>query len=157
MMYYLPLASGYWKTFGKPFDSFWCCTGTGSEEYAKLTDTIYFHDDDSLYVNLYIDSQLEWPEKGLQHAPGDAIPRAARDHDYRSLRRAPVQIAINLRIPYWAQGGSVKINGAALPAFSSPSSYLSLNRVWKNGDKIELSLPMELHIAPMPDDEACRR
>ena len=44
----------------------WCCTGTGSEEYAKLTDTIYFHDDDSLYVNLYIDSQLEWPEKGLR-------------------------------------------------------------------------------------------
>ena len=65
MMYYLPLASGYWKTFGKPFDALWCCTGTGSEEYAKLTDTIYFHDDDSLYVNLYIDSQLEWPEKGL--------------------------------------------------------------------------------------------
>src|SRR5207245_6078824 len=55
-----------WKTFGKPFDAFWCCTGTGSEEYAKLTDTIYFHDDESLYVNLYIDSQLEWPEKGLQ-------------------------------------------------------------------------------------------
>ena len=66
MMYYLPLAAGYWKTFGKPFDALWCCTGTGSEEYGKLTDTIYFHDDDSLYVNLYIDSQLEWPEKGLR-------------------------------------------------------------------------------------------
>ena len=66
MMYYLPLASGYWKTFGKPFDSLWCCTGTGSEEYGKLTDTIYFHDDDSLYVNLFVDSQLEWPEKGLR-------------------------------------------------------------------------------------------
>ena len=66
MMYYLPLASGYWKTFGKPFDSLWCCTGTGSEEYAKLTDTIYFHDDDSLYVNLYIDSDLDWPEKGVR-------------------------------------------------------------------------------------------
>src|SRR6185312_3594312 len=59
MMYYLPLASGYWKTFGKPFDSLWCCTGTGVEEYAKLTDTIYFHDDDSVYVNLFVASQLE--------------------------------------------------------------------------------------------------
>jgi DUF1680 family protein len=66
---------------------------------------------------------------------------------------APTQIGINLRIPYWAQNGSVKINGTALPAFASPSSYLTLNRVWKSGDKIELSLPMALHIDSMPDDE----
>ena len=47
----------------------------------------------------------------------------------------------------------MKINGAALAAFASPSSYLNLSRVWKTGDKIELSLPMDLHVAPMPDDE----
>jgi DUF1680 family protein len=47
----------------------------------------------------------------------------------------------------------VKINGTPLPAFASPSSYLTLNRVWKTGDKIELSLPMRLHIHAMPDDE----
>ena len=82
MMYYLPLATGYWKTFGKPFDAFWCCTGTGSEEYAKLTDTIYFHDDDSLYVNLYIDSQLEWPEKGLQVKQETRFPGRARHHHH---------------------------------------------------------------------------
>jgi uncharacterized protein len=64
-----------------------------------------------------------------------------------------MQIAISLRIPYWVRGGSVKINGAALPAFASPSSYLNLNRVWKNGDKIELSLPMGLHIDSMPDNQ----
>ena len=60
---------------------------------------------------------------------------------------------LSFRIPYWAQGGNVKINGAALPAFASPSSYLTLNRVWKTGDKIELSLPMGLHIDSMPDDQ----
>jgi uncharacterized protein len=47
----------------------------------------------------------------------------------------------------------VKINETTLPAFASPSSYLTLNRVWKTGDKIELSLPMGLHIDNMPDDE----
>jgi hypothetical protein len=153
MMYYLPLASGYWKTFGKPYDSLWCCTGTGSEEYAKLTDTIYFHDDDSLYVNLYIDSNLEWPEKGLHikqetrfpEQPGTTITISAKN---------PQQLELNLRIPYWAQGGSVKLNGAALQAFSSPSSYLTLNRVWKSGDKIELHLPMGLHVDSMPDDQS---
>jgi uncharacterized protein len=152
MMYYLPLAAGYWKTFGKPFDSMWCCTGTGSEEYAKLTDTIYFHDDDSLYVNLYIDSQLDWPEKGLRFKQETRFPYEQGSTITISSKN-PVQLAINLRVPYWAQGGSVKINGTALPAFSSPSSYLTLNRVWKTGDKIELSLPMGLHIHAMPDDE----
>jgi DUF1680 family protein len=152
MMYYLPLASGSWKTFGKPFDAFWCCTGTGSEEYAKLTDTIYFHDDDSLYVNLFIDSQLEWPEKGLRVKQETRFPEE-QGTTLTITARNPAQLAVNLRIPYWAQGGSVKINGATVPAFSSASSYLSLNRVWKTGDKIELSLPMGLRIDSMPDNE----
>ena len=152
MMYYLPVATGYWKTFGKPFDSLWCCTGTGSEEYAKLTDTIYFHDDDSLYVNLYIDSQLEWPEKGLRFRQETRFPEEQGTTITVSAKN-PSQLAINLRIPYWVRSGSVKINGAELPAFASPSSYLTLNRLWKTGDKIELSLPMGLHIDPMPDDQ----
>src|SRR6266581_7347266 len=151
MMYYLPLASGSWKTFGKPFDAFWCCTGTGSEEFAKLTDTIYFHDDDSLYVNLYVASHLEWPEKGLSLRQDTKFPEQQGTTLVVSAKN-PVQMEINLRIPYWANGGSVKVNGVELPAFSSPSSYLALNRVWKSGDKIELHLPMRLHTHPMPDD-----
>jgi uncharacterized protein len=152
MMYYLPLASGYWKTFGKPFDALWCCTGTGSEEYAKLTDTIYFHDDDSLYVNQYIGSQLEWPEKKLRVKQETSFPEQQGTVITISAD-SPAQLAINLRIPYWVQNGSVKVNGAVVPAFSSPGSYLTLNRVWKSGDKIELSLPMGLHIDPMPDNQ----
>ena len=57
------------------------------------------------------------------------------------------------RDPYWARGGSVKVSGGVLPVFSSPSSFLSLNRVWRSGDTVELSLPMDLHIDPMPDDQ----
>jgi len=47
----------------------------------------------------------------------------------------------------------VKINGHPVPTFSNPSSYLVLRGPWKNGDRIELSLPMHLHAAPMPDRE----
>jgi DUF1680 family protein len=151
MMYYLPLASGYWKTFGKPYESMWCCTGTGSEEYAKLTDTIYFHDEDSLYVNLYVDSSLEWPEKGLRFKQETKFPEQ-QGTTITVTAKGPTELGIKLRVPYWAQGGSAKINGATLAAFSSPSSYLALNRVWRTGDKIELNLPMALHIHSMPDD-----
>jgi uncharacterized protein len=153
MMYYLPLASGYWKTLGKPLDSFWCCTGTGSEEYAKLGDTIYFHDDESLFVNLYVDSQLEWPEKGLRFRQETRFPQE-QGTAITVSGKTPTRLAIKLRVPYWAEGGSVKINGTTLQAFSSPSSYLTLNREWRDGDKIELSLPMKLHIDTMPDDSS---
>ena len=62
-VYYLPLGNGYSKIYAKPFDSFWCCNGTGAEEFAKLTDTIYFHDSNSIFVNLFIASEVNWPEK----------------------------------------------------------------------------------------------
>ena len=57
-VYFLPVGGGYSKIFAKPFDSFWCCSGTGAEEFAKLTDSIYFHDANSVYVNLYVASDL---------------------------------------------------------------------------------------------------
>jgi DUF1680 family protein len=151
-IYYLPLISGFFKPFGDENSSFWCCTGTAVEEFGKLNDSIYFHSDDALYVNLYIASELDWAEKGLKIRQDTKFPEE-QGTTLTITAKTPTQLAINLRIPYWAEGGSVKINGAPLPAFSSPSSYLTLNRVWKTGDKIELSLPMALHVHPMPDDE----
>ena len=65
-LYYVSLASGYWKMFGLPLDAFWCCTGSGVESFAKLGDSIYFHDDDGVFVNLFIASEVEWPDKGLK-------------------------------------------------------------------------------------------
>ncbi len=151
-MYYLPLVSGYWKVFGKPFEALWCCTGTGAEEFAKLTDTIYFHDDDSIYVNLYVESEVEWPEKHLRLKQETRFPEQ-QGAAFTIAAPSPVDLTLRLRIPYWVRGGGVKINGAPLEAFASPGSYLAISRRWKNGDRIEISLPMDLHIQPMPDDE----
>src|SRR5579884_3127076 len=65
MCYYVPLRSGSHKVFSTPDDSFWCCTGTGVENHAQYGDSLYFHDDTSLYVNLFIASELTWKEKGV--------------------------------------------------------------------------------------------
>jgi DUF1680 family protein len=152
-MYYLPLASGYWKVFGKPFDAFWCCTGTGAEEFAKLTDTIYFHDDSSVYVNLYIASELKWSEKRLRLRQETQFPQ--QQGARLTIVGEPSEgLALHLRIPYWVQGGSAKVNGRMLPVFSDPGSYLTLRGPWRNGDTVELTLPMGLHRHPMPDDES---
>ena len=65
VIYYCPLKPGAFKTFSTPTDSFWCCVGTGMENHGKYNDTIYFHDEASLYVNLFIPSELSWKDKGL--------------------------------------------------------------------------------------------
>jgi uncharacterized protein len=152
-VYYLPLGSGYSKIYAQPFDSFWCCNGTGAEEFAKLADTIYFHDDGSIFVNLYIASELNWTEKGIRITQQTSFPEEQGTTLLVSTPR-PVDIDLKLRVPYWAKSGSVKVNGRAIAAFADSSSYLILRGPWKNGDRIELSLPMSLHAAPMPDKES---
>jgi len=151
-MYYYPMGVNLWKTYATADDSFWCCNGTGVEEFAKLNDTIYFHDDNSVYVNLYIPSEVDWQEKKLKLRQETDFPRQ-QGTKLTITAQQPADVALRLRIPYWARGGSVKVNGRPLPAFSSPSSYLTLRGPWKNGDTIELSLPMDLHSWQMPDDD----
>src|SRR5207244_3936716 len=62
-MYYVPMASGYWKMFSLPRRSFWCCTGSATESFSKLADSAYFHDERGIYVNLFVPSEVEWPQK----------------------------------------------------------------------------------------------
>jgi uncharacterized protein len=151
-IYYLSLTPGAWKTFNTDYDSFWCCTGTGVEEFSKLNDSIYFHDGDGLYVNLFIPSQLDWAEKGVK------IRQETRFPDEPSTTivvnaREPSRMAMHLRVPQWlTSGGSVKVNGKTMDAFPSPGSYLTISRVWSDGDRVEMQLPMQLHTEAMPDD-----
>ncbi len=149
--YYLSLTPGAWKTFNSEDKSFWCCTGTGVEEYAKLNDSIYWHDERGLYVNLFVPSELNWKEKGLKLRQETKFP----DDQTTSLTVTadkPVQTAIRLRIPAWTSAGRVKLNGRELEATAEPGSYLTLNRTWKTGDRIELEMPMQLSVEAMPDD-----
>ena len=152
LMYYVSLQPGLYKTFGTPLDSFWCCTGTGSEEYSKLTDSIYFQDDRAVFVNLYIPSTLDWKERGLKLRQTSKFPNEQRITF--TIENAPsTPTAIRLRIPYWAtQGVAVRINGEPQSVTASPSTYVTLERDWKAGDIVTLDLPPTLHVAAAPDD-----
>ena len=151
-MYYLSLYPSLWKTFGKRFDSFWCCTGTGSEEFAKFGDTIYFHDAQGVYVNLFIASELSWPEKKVTLLQETSFPE--EEGTTLTIKTgAPVKMPLHARVPYWAmQGATVSINGKKQEVAAKPSSYLTLDRTWNDGDKIEVAMPMSLHFAPLPDE-----
>jgi DUF1680 family protein len=142
---------GMFKTFMSPTDSFWCCTGTGMENHAKYGDSIYFHDGAGLFVNLYIASELNWAEKGLKVRQETRFPEEPKTTLLITAGK-PVDLAVHVRIPAWiADGGSVKVNGQTLAESSSPSSYLTIRRTWKNGDRIEVALPMKLRLERLPD------
>lgn len=153
LMYYVPLQPGMYKTFGTPFDAFWCCTGTGSEEYSKLTDSIYFHDDQAVFVNLFIPSTLDWKERGFKLRQTTKFPQEERITF--TIDSAPSSTtALKIRVPWWAtQGVAVSINGEQQNVNATPATYIALEHAWKAGDVITVDLPLTLHITTAPDDK----
>ena len=151
-LYYTPLAAGFWKLFGTPGHAFWCCHGSGVENFAKLADSVYFHDDRGIWVNLFVPSEVSWRARGLRLVQDTAFPESARTSLLVRAQR-PVRMALRVRVPYWAStGGEARLNGRRLDAFAAPSSYLIVDRTWRDGDRLELTMPMTLHTHPMPDD-----
>jgi len=149
--YYQSLTPGAWRTFNSEDKSFWCCTGTGVEEFSKLSDSIYWKDDRGVYVNLFIPSDLNWSEKGFRLRQENKFPEVQSTTLHVTVDK-PIQLALRLRIPDWLSSAVVKINGKQIDVSASPGSYLSLNRTWKTGDRVDLDLPMKLHMDAMPDD-----
>ena len=150
-LYYLPLASGYWKLFGTPLHDFWCCTGSMAESFAKLGDSIYFHDDSGIYVNLFVPSELTWAERGVRLALDTRFPEEDTVR-VTVLRARQSRFALHVRVPYWTEGASVSLNGKPVPGSVRSGGYFKLERPWSEGDVLSVRLPMQLHAAPMPDD-----
>ncbi len=151
-MYYIPMRPGMFRAYSEPSDSYFCCSGSGIESYSKFGNCIYYHQGTQLWVNQFIASELIWEEQNVTLTQDTRFPD--EDHMQFTLKaKRPVELCINLRVPYWAtQGCILKINGKKQDISSSPSSYLSIKRVWKSGDKIEFTLPMSLHTWTMPDN-----
>jgi uncharacterized protein len=151
VIYYCPLKPGAFKTFSTPTDSFWCCVGTGMENHGKYNDTIYFHDPTSLYVNLFISSELTWKEKGLKVRQLTKYP----EQDTTSLvvtADKPTRLAVKIRYPSWAASGmTVTVNGKPERVSAKAGSYVTVERDWKTGDTVDVRIPMSLHMEALPD------
>ncbi|MBN1513123.1 MAG: glycoside hydrolase family 127 protein, partial [Phycisphaerae bacterium] len=153
MMYFVPLAPGRWKTYNTPTDSFWCCTGTGMENHAKYGDTIYYQDDEGVFVNLFIASELNWRERGVRIRQQTQWP----DESTTSLTirtDRPKEFSLRVRVPGWAaERITVKLNGEPLHVEVNHSRYMVFRRTWSDGDRLDVEMPMSLQTAPMPDDK----
>ncbi len=156
--YFTPMATGYYKMFGTAdpeTNMFWCCTGTGMENYTKLADSIYFKSGNSITVNQYVASEVTWKEKNIRLTQNSDVTASEKAEFTVSLLdgASPAEAAIRLRIPDWAAGSvTVKINGEAANA-AEEDNYLVVDRAWKNGDKLEMSIPMEVVAYGLPDND----
>ena len=147
--YFQGARPGYMKLYCTPVDSFWCCTGTGMENHAKYRDSIYFHDRDALYVNLFIPSKVTWTEKGATLIQTTTFPDAPTTTLTWSMKR-PTAVSLRLRHPGWSPSATVLVNGQPALRSTSPGRFLEIARTWKDGDKVELRLEMRTGVETGP-------
>ena len=150
--YFVSLKPGHFRTYSTPTNSFWCCVGTGMENHAQYGNSIYFHGGDNLFVNLFIPSELTWKEKHIVMRQETRYPESD-GVTFTLACPQPVQFTLNLRYPGWALPGlEIRINSEAVATSAKPGSFVLLRRLWHNGDKIEVKIPMGLRTETLADD-----
>lgn len=143
--YMLPIGPGAKKDYGDDYNSFTCCHGTGMENHVKYQEASYYatEDNNTLYVNLYMPTTLDWQEKGViikqeTEFPSDTSKMTINGNGKFDLK---------LRVPYWATNGfTVKVNGEEVINGAEASSYVSIDREWKDGDIVEVNMPYSIHL-----------
>ncbi len=153
-VYFTPIRPRHYRVYSQPQQCFWCCVGSGMENHAKYGELIYAQDGDDLYVNLFIPSRLDWKEKGLvlrqqTRFPDDAFTEMTLEST------GPDPMTIKVRKPYWLAEGemTLEINGEPAGDTRSENGFMAVTRRWKAGDKLKVSLPMQLHLEQLPDGE----
>ncbi|MCY8188555.1 glycoside hydrolase family 127 protein [Bacillus spizizenii] len=149
--YFVSTQPGHFKVYCSPEDSFWCCTGTGMENPARYTQNIYHLDQDDLYVNLFIPSQINVRETQMIITQETSFP-AANKTKLVVKKADGVPMTLQIRIPYWTNGGlKAVVNGKRVQSVEK-NGYLAIHKHWNTGDCIEIDLPMKLHIYQAKDD-----
>ena len=149
--YFLPLLSGSHKVYSTPDRSFWCCVGSGFESHAKYAESIYYHNAEGVFVNLFIPSVLNWQEKGITLRQDTRFPESETTTLTISTDN-PVRTKLFLRYPSWSGKPEVRVNGRRVKVSQKPGSYITLDREWREGDCVEVTYPMHLALETAPDD-----
>lgn len=149
-VYHLPLGSPRQKVFLKEND-FRCCNGSGIEAFSLLNSGIYYHNDSTLWVNLYIPSNVDWQEKGIRLEQTGNFPSSPVVEFILSAKKK-AEFELNLLAPSLAKKVDVFINNEKQNIDVRPGSFISLKRSWKNHDHVRLEFQYDFHIKTMPDD-----
>ncbi|MBC8054589.1 MAG: glycoside hydrolase family 127 protein [Sphingobacteriaceae bacterium] len=153
-VYFTPIRPQHYRVYSKTDQSFWCCVGSGLENHGKYGELIYAHNDKDIFVNLFVSSQLNWKEKSVTLTQKTEFPFKETSQISIAIKK-PMTFAINLRHPAWLAGKMiVKVNNVPVSYKMQASSYISINRTWKNSDIVTVSLPMQTVVEPLPDNSS---
>lgn len=139
-----------------------CCSGTLPQVAADYRINTYLRDPQGIFVNLYIPSTVHWTHQGSQVSltQKSSYPLDETIQFEMTLSRH-TDLVVSFRIPGWAQGASLAINGKRVTTPIVPGTFASIRRKWKNGDRAELELPMRMRLeavdARHPDTVALLR
>jgi hypothetical protein len=148
--YFTPMRPNHYRVYSQVDQGMWCCVGSGIESHAKYGEFIYAHDKDALFVNLFIPSVLKWRDKGVEVTQTNRFPDQAGT---RITVDSDARFTMKIRYPAWVAAGKlgVRVNGRAVRIDAQPGSYLSIDRAWRKGDRVDVSLPMSTRLEQMPD------
>lgn len=127
-----------------------CCSGTLVQGVADYVLNIYFHDDDALLVNMFVPSSVRWERAGgmVEVEQQTAYP-ASDATRLRVVKPGNGRFAMKLRIPAWAKGARLSVNGR--PQAVQPGTLATIDRRWAAGDMVDLIVPQPLRTLPIDD------
>jgi hypothetical protein len=153
-VYFTPLRPNHYRVYSQPDQGMWCCVGSGIESHAKYGEFIYAHEKDTLFVNLFMASTLDWKAQGVRLTQATRFPDAETTR--LTIDRATPgsnTFTVKIRYPGWVAPGrmTVQVNGRAVKLDARPGGYVALTRSWRSGDRIDVRLPMTTHLEQLPD------
>ena len=144
--YFQSMETGYFKVFSSPWEDFWCCTGSGMENFTKLGDSVFFRDEGSLYICKYISCELE--ADGLHVSIKTDIPASGKAIIEIKTDK---EISLCLRIPDWASADlAVSVNGS-IANYETVGGFAKMTV--NSGDRVEVGIPLELRVVSLCDNE----
>lgn len=153
MCYFVPLRMGAKKVFSDSFNTFTCCVGSGMENHTKYASQIYSHDgNNTLFVNLFIPSVLQWKEKGITIKQENFIPEQKEVKLVIACKK-PIVFTLKVRKPFWLRNNPVLyVNGQAVHSELSSEGYFVTTRQWENGETVTMNFSMDVYSEAMPDN-----
>ncbi len=150
-VYYTSMKPGHYRVFSTDTESFWCCVVTGMQNPGRYAEMAYAHTDDSLMVNMFMPSELNWQAKGLKLKQDTRFPENDTSRLIFDLA-SPQKFKLNLRCPEWIhdQLMQIKVNGNIIANNSLPGEYIAIDRVWNSGDIVEVRLPLHIWTRDLP-------
>lgn len=150
-VYFTPARPRHYRVYSVPEQAMWCCVGTGMENHGKYNEFIYTHQNDSLFLNLFIASELNWKDKGLKIKQETNFPY--QEQTKLIITKGTANFTFMIRYPSWVKKGAlkIKVNNKNIKYNNSPSSYIAINRLWKKGDIVQITLPMHTTLEQLPN------